>query len=251
MAVLYVAAEAAELKPFGRRLRDLRKLKWPLDYAAEGVLDGRKVILAANGAGPRLASQAVEVALRAFSTANLSSSKLDAVVSTGFCGGLHPSLSLFEIVLGTGVLDADSSERIECQPVKDAVESLQRGLVLSQDRIANGVTAKERLALLGAIAVEMEAFGAATRTNRAGLPFYCIKVVSDCAHECFGFDLNRMRTSDGHIARGKIVSYALTHPKLLPELMDLRKRSENAAEALGEFLVSCRIKPESNESPAE
>ncbi len=251
MAVLYVAAEAAELKPFGRRLKDLRKLKWPLDYAAEGILDGCRVILAANGAGPRLASQAVEVALRAFGTTNLSSSKLDAVVSTGFCGGLHPSLRLFEIVLGTEVLDVDSSEKIECQPLNASAGNLQRGLVISQDRVANGVAAKKRLAGLGAIAVEMEAFGAASRTNRAGLPFYCIKVVSDCAHECFGFDLNQMRTADGRIARGKIVSYALTHPRLLPELMDLKKRSENAAEALGEFLVSCRIKPESNESLAK
>ena len=51
MALLFVAAEAAELKPFANRLTGLRKLNWPLDYAYEGICDGRRILLAANGAG--------------------------------------------------------------------------------------------------------------------------------------------------------------------------------------------------------
>ncbi len=65
MAILFVAAEAMELKPFANSLTALRKLKWPIDYAYEGILEGKRIMLAANGAGPKLAAQAVEVALRA------------------------------------------------------------------------------------------------------------------------------------------------------------------------------------------
>ena len=90
MAILYVASEAAELQPLARMLTGLRKLKWPIDYAWEGIWDSRRILLAANGAGPKLASHVVEIALRAAMAAELSSSKLEAVVSTGFCGALDP-----------------------------------------------------------------------------------------------------------------------------------------------------------------
>ena len=252
MAILYVAAESAELKPFARRLGETRKLKWPLDYACEGVLDGRRVMLAANGAGPRLAAQAVEVAIRAISAAELSSSKLEAVVSAGFCGALDPDLVLGEIVIGTAVLDRGTGQTVKCGGVESSAEgSMKRGVIVSEDRVANSASEKHQLAASGGLAVEMEAFGVAARADKAGIPFCCIKVVSDCCDESFGFDLNRMRTTEGRIARGKIVSYALTHPKLIPELIRLRKRSERAAEALGDFLVSCRIRPESDRSLAE
>jgi hypothetical protein len=114
--------------------------------------------------------------------------------------------------------------------------------VLSQDRIANDAAEKQELfAKTGACAVEMEAAGVAARSKRAGLAFYCIKVISDAATESFAFDLNRMRTTDGRVARGKIIVHALTRPNLLPELYRLKRRTDEVARVLGEFLVSCRI----------
>ncbi len=250
MAILYVAAEAMELEPFANLLTGLRKLKWPLDYAFEGILDGKRLMLAANGAGPQLAARAVEVAIRAFPAVELSSSKLEAVVSTGFCGALDPGLRESQIVLGTSVI-GPGEEAFPCETVHAAPEGFATGAVFSQNRIANDAAEKQRLAGSGAIAVDMEAAGIAARTKRAGLPFYCIKCVSDRADESFGFDLNKMRTTEGRIARGKIISYTLAHPKLLAQLFQLKRRSENTAKALGDFLVSCRILPESDNTLAE
>jgi nucleoside phosphorylase len=240
MAILYVASEAAELKPLANLLTALRKLKWPIDYAYEGIWEGRRLLLAANGAGPKLAAQAVEVAIRAMMVAELSSSKLEAVVSTGWCGGLDPELRKSQIVTATQVLDLSTNETFDCAPVT-ADGQFVPGIIASQDRIANDAGEKERLRASGAIAVDMEAAGVAARARRAGLPFCCIKVVSDCAAESFPFDLNKFRTSEGRIARGKIVLQALTHPNRLPVLFQLKRRTGDAATALGEFLVSCRI----------
>lgn len=248
MAILYVAAEAAELQPLAEGLLNLRKLKWPLDYAYEGILGGKRIMLAANGAGPKLAAQAVEVAIRAISAAELSASKLEAVVSTGFCGALDPALREGQIVVGTSILQGGDAG--ECEMVSYAPPGYVSGPVISQDRVATSVEEKRKLANSGAIVVEMEAGGVEARTKRADLPFYCIKVVCDRADEGFGFDLNLLRATEGRIARGKIVGYALSHPSVLPELFRLKRRSERAAKALGEFLVSCRIKPEQNSSLA-
>jgi adenosylhomocysteine nucleosidase len=241
MAILYVASDAAELKPMAALLTGLRKLNWPLRYAYEGVSEGRRLLLAANGAGPKLAAQVVEIAIRAITGAELSSSPLAAVVSTGFCGALDPALENSQIVVATEVYDVASHERYECGQINDS-SSNAAGLVISQDRIAIDAEEKVRLrSKFAAVAVEMEAAGVAARAKRAGLPFCCIKVVSDRAGESFAFDLNKMRTTEGRIARGKIVFHVMTRPNLLPGVFRLKRRSEDAARALGEFLVSCRI----------
>jgi adenosylhomocysteine nucleosidase len=239
MSILFVASEAAELKPLAESLEGLRKLGWPIDYAYEGIAEGRRLILAANGAGPRLAAKAAEVAIRAVTNAELSSSQLEAVVSTGYCGGLDPALQIGEIIVATEVLDSANGEHFSCN---DLDGHPGRGVVLSQDRIATNAAEKQQLfQRTGACAVEMEAAGVAARAKRAGLPFYCIKGISDTATESFAFDLNRMRTIEGRVARGKIVIHALMRPTIVPGLFRLRRRSEEVAEALGEFLVSCRI----------
>jgi hypothetical protein len=117
--------------------------------------------------------------------------------------------------------------------------------------VANDCSEKQQLAKSGAIAVDMEAAGVAARTKRADLPLACIKVVTDRADESFGLDLNAMRTPEGRVARGKIGVYALTHPKLIPELFRFKRRAENAAQALGDFLVSCRINVAGDQVPVE
>jgi adenosylhomocysteine nucleosidase len=240
MAILYVASDAAELKPFASYLTGLRPLKWPLAYAQEGILDGRRILLAANGAGPKLAAHAVEIAIRAVSAADLGSSPLEAVFSVGYCGALDPELQQNQVVVATQISEPAGSEIFDCVPLQPVPEAMT-GLILSQNRIA--VTAADKAALFqsGAIAVEMEAAGVARRAKRAELPFGCIKVVSDRADESFGFDLNLMRSSDGHIERGKIVLWALKRPTIVPELLRLRSRTGRAAQVLGEFLASCRI----------
>jgi uridine phosphorylase len=250
MAILYVASEPAELKPFANLLTGLRKLKWPLDYAFEGILEGRRILLAANGAGPRLATQAVEVAIRAVTVAELSSSKLEAVVATGFCGALDPAIRESQIIVASEVFDPARNETFPCSTVTADREFLS-GPMLCQDRIANYVTEKQRLQGHGAIAVDMESAGVAMRAKTAGLPFCCIKIVSDRADESFPLDLNQMRTTEGRIARGKIGIYALRHPGLIRELLHWRRRTGDAARALGEFLVSCRINPPPDTARAE
>ncbi len=238
MSILFVASEAAELKPLATHLENLRKLPWPLDYAYEGIAHGHRFILAAHGAGPKLAERATEVAIRAVSGAKQSSSQLEAVVSTGYCGALDPTLEIGDIIVATQVLDSATQDLIPCGELDHPIH----GTVLSQDRIATNMEEKAQLfRQTGARAVEMESAGVALRAKRAGLPFYCIKVVTDTATESFAFDFNRMRTIEGRLARGKIMIHALAHPNLVPGLLRLKRRSEEVARALGEFLVSCRI----------
>jgi adenosylhomocysteine nucleosidase len=246
MSILFVASEASELEPFAEHLEYLRKLSWPIDYAYEGISEGRRFILAANGAGPKLAAKATEIAIRAVTNADLSSSRLEAVITTGYCGGLDPALQFGDIIVAEQVLDSATGESLLCAALEGHPN---RGVVLSQDRIANNTEEKQHLFLkTGACAVEMEAAGVAARAKRAGLSFHCIKVVCDVATESFSLDLNRMRTTEGRVARGKIIGHALVRPNLIPGLLRLKRRTEEVAHRLGEFLVSCRVSSDVNDS---
>ena len=124
-----------------------------------------------------------------------------------------------------------------------AIADHTRGSIASADRVA-GTIAKisKNSASQGALAVEMEAAGAVSDAIAAGLPFCCVKVVSDRADEEFVMDFNRMRTTDGRFSRGKIVIYALTHPLSMPRLVSAEDADRKiAASALGAFLASCRF----------
>jgi adenosylhomocysteine nucleosidase len=243
MAILFVASESYEIKPFASRLAGGRSLNWPLDYAEEGVWEGQRAILVANGAGPRLASEAVEVARRAVMVADLSSSRLEAIVSIGVCGGLNPALVPGQVICPKTVMAVDVPEVFECH-VMEATHGFVSGVAISTDRVAGTLEEKRKLREQGGDVVEMEAAGVAAKAMQAGVPFYCIKVVSDSAEDEMPLDLNAMRTIEGRFARGKIGSYALTHPNVLPGILRLKRRSEDAADVLGDFLVGCRIEQE-------
>jgi nucleoside phosphorylase len=105
-------------------------------------------------------------------------------------------------------------------------------------------TAEEKLSLRagGACAVEMEAAGVAARALEQGLPFYCIRAVTDLADETLHNDFNKALRPDGHFATISILASALRYPALrLPELFRLRKRCVSASRALGSFLADCRF----------
>jgi adenosylhomocysteine nucleosidase len=176
---------------------------------------------------------------------DLSSSRLDAIVSVGVCGGVHPDRKPNDIVVATVVIAPEVNDSFSCQlPGLAPQEGVFIGTIASIDHVAGTVEEKARLRDLGIEAVEMEAAGVAAKARQLGLPFFCIKAVSDSFDEAMPLDMNRMRTPEGRFARGKIGNYAVTHPQILPGLLRLKRRADDAAAVLGGFLASCQIQPE-------
>ena len=174
--------------------------------------------LLASGPGSRL----VKEALRDCKPA-------DGIVSVGFCGALDPLLKVGDIVV--------SGEGVE------SPRSFVRGEIVCADRVA--VTATEKRALrrrTGAIAVDMESAAVAAKAHEWGVPFRCIKVVSDIAGEDMPLDFNRYRDSAGNFSRVRIALAALRRPfTAIPGLLRLDRNCRQAAQALGEFLADCKF----------
>jgi adenosylhomocysteine nucleosidase len=244
-----VAAEAREFSGLLRHAERVVKLSWPLDFARKIWLSGHAAILVANGPGPKLAAEAVEIAK--------GRAELTGLVSTGFCGALDPALKLSDIFVATEIVAC--SKQNEPKPSRDRkgapIETLasarasvtedrkyQTGALLSTDHVAITSTEKSELhKTTGARAIEMEAAGVAAQAQQNNLPFYCIRVITDTAAESLPLDFNKFRDANGRFSRSKIIFAALRRPALFPRLLSFDKRCKNAAQALGDFLADTRF----------
>ena len=228
--MLFIAAESREFDGLLPFCSQIEKLSWPLAWARSATLNGREVFLAANGAGPKNAAQAVEVA----------QSKIPntiAVVSTGFCGALDPTLKIGDVFVATSI---QISGELAPLPTPHCNRKHHTGTVVSMDRVAQTAQEKRDLWRAGASVVEMEAAGVLSQVREWGMPFYCIRSVTDLANESFRLDFNAVRTSDGRFSTPRILAAAIASPiAIAPELLELRRRCAAAAQSLGEFIADC------------
>lgn len=230
---LLVVAEPLELRGLMRRLGPWRKLNWPVDFARQTDYRGGRWIAAANGAGPALAGRAVAAAA--------SRVTLDTVVSTGFCGALDETLEPGAVFVARRVFAQDPATGFEAS-LPRARRPYVCGSIISIDRFVPAAAEKRRLRASGAGAVEMEAAGVALEAARRGIPFFCVRVVTDTAGESFAFDLNAVRDGEGRFCRWRLLAQVLRRPlPLIPELNFLFRRGRAAAETLGEFLADCEF----------
>jgi nucleoside phosphorylase len=225
-----IAAEPLEFSGLLPHLASVSRLSWPVDYAVQAKLQSTSVTLLANGPGPRLARQAAALAFEHDPTSSF--------LSTGFCGGLAPDLAVGEIVAASEIHGEDG-HRYAARLPQTAARS---GVIYSGDRVACTVAEKRDLHIRGALAVEMEAAAVAAVAAAAGRAFYCIRVVTDTAHDEFPIDFNRYRDPAGRFDRKRIALAAALRPfRRIPGLLRLQRNASLAACKLGEFLANCRF----------
>jgi adenosylhomocysteine nucleosidase len=230
MRILFVAAEAMEFRGVLRRTSGVRPAPVAVVWARTGRLGLHDVLLAANGAGWKRAAAAAEAGIAFFAP--------DAVVSTGFCGALDEKLEVGDIVLaGEVVVFGGGGASIRAAGVKARPAT---GAICSTDHVVQTAAEKSRLAASGACAVEMEAAGVAECAQAAGLPFYCVRAVTDLRGEDMANNFNTALRGDGHFDTIILFREALRHPcARIPELFRLGIRCARASRSLGDFFADC------------
>ena len=229
--ILIVASDPMEFPGLLRHATNVTPAPLPIDWARSARLGPHELRLVTNGAGAHRAALATEAALLTF--------QAEAVVSTGFCGALALELQIAEIVVATAV--QWGTRRFPCLNPQTSRSHLS-GIVSSIDHVAQTAREKRYLRATGFSAVEMEAGGVADCAFARGIPFHCVRVVTDLAEEDMANDFNGALRPDGHFGTMKILQGALLHPLTrLPELLRLRKRCHRAAHALGDFFADCRF----------
>lgn len=229
MKILAVAAETLELTPWLKRCAAVEPLAWPVAFARKAQWGGAELYAVANGAGVRLATQAVYAAVRA-------AGPFDRFLSVGLCGALDPALPLRAVCSAVAAGDGASVWPVE--PLQGA----RPCRLLSIDMFLREPEEKRRWAAQGFDVVEMEAAAVARYAASQGAPFHAAKVVSDLAVETFALDFNKFRDVAGRFSRGRIALAAARHPfTYAPDLIRMASRGAAASETLGEFLAEYRF----------
>ncbi len=214
------------------RCANVRTERWNIRFGRSAEWKGCRLLLAANGPGPALSGAAVD---------EMGNEKVDAIISTGLCGALDPALEVNAIFAATRVM-GETGEPSFTATLPNTSRPFASGALISTDRFVGTTAEKMKLRATGACAVEMEALAVAARAALHGTPFFCIRAVSDRASDGFNIDFNRMRDASGRFQLPRIVLHAMAQPsRRFPELLQLKRNSDSAAKALGEFFDDCRF----------
>jgi adenosylhomocysteine nucleosidase len=217
--IAIIAAMAGELKPLVRGW--MREARHGVELW-RGRLGDSDLIAACAGVG-------VNAAKRAFEEIEKDGS-VDSVFSIGWAGALREEFAAGQAYRVSGVIDARSGDRFSV-----AGRSLECWLVTS-DRVANQADKRQLAITYGAGLVDMEAAGVARQAAMRGIPFYCVKGVSDGFSDQLP-DFNAFLSTNGGFQSTQFAIFALLRPWHWPALMRLGQNSKNAAQGIKETLL--------------
>jgi adenosylhomocysteine nucleosidase len=155
---------------------------------------------------------------------------VDAVISTGWAGALREGFDAGSAYGVSAVVCARTRERFAAATPKADC------LLVTSDRVA-GREEKRRLSeAFGAGLVDMEAAGLARLAARRGIPFHCVKGVSDGPADRMP-DLNGFIAPDGRFRVGPFMLFAVLRPWHWPALARLRENGGKSAEGIRESVL--------------
>jgi adenosylhomocysteine nucleosidase len=214
-----IAAMSAELKPLTRGWQHQRQngvdlWRWSFD-------DG-EWIAACAGAG-------IQAATRAFAEVE-KTGPIDQLISSGWAGALRGELAPGQACDVSAVIDAHTGERhVTAVPIHDCC-------LVTNPKVAD---AHEKLRLAetySASLVDMEASAIARLAQMRGIPFYCIKGISDGYTEQLP-DFNRFISPNGQFRTLRFVLFAILRPKHWPALIRMGENSRKAARSIADSLL--------------
>lgn len=215
---------------FFRRMRPRRRAfpGAPLSAAFHG--DGaRTVLVVETGVG----AAAMEKAL----TWLLSGPQIDGVayrprlvMSAGFSGAVVSSLHVGDLILGDYVCDGAGVRRCATWPT--VATSYPRGRLLTVSKIVGSPVEKRRLGeRSGAIAVDMETAAVADLCDKAGVPFGCLRAISDDVDTYLSENLLALLQGCG-VSAARLLAAVMRRPSLIAELLRLAAHTRLAARRL-------------------
>ncbi|MET0413161.1 MAG: hypothetical protein ABW217_17785 [Polyangiaceae bacterium] len=242
-----VSAMPEELADLRRQLWGARRLRGNGDFLT-GWLGSAPVALGVTGDGERNAYDGL--------CSLLCTLDVRRVLVIGVSGALSQALELGALLVAERVLQ-ESGEQ-----VLDAEEALvegasrlcvaSRAVLISARQLADTPSEKRRLLELLAArrgvlpggapasgarglsfaAVDLESAAYARAAVEAGVPWLCLRAISDTAEEALPALLNRCRDGGGAVQRGRVARGLLKEPGAVPALLALRQRVRRCAGVL-------------------
>ncbi len=239
VAVCLLFALQREAAAFRRRFR-LQRF-WPgLPCAAWlGPVSGSAVLVLETGVGTTRTEAALQGVLdQGF--VSKAADRTTPIVCTGFAGALQEGLRVGDVILATEVVEPGG----HCWPVTWRFEgslrgcpvALHPGRLLTMPTLVATPLQKHSLARQhGAVAVDMEAAAVAHFCQQQGLPFGCVRAISDDVHTALSPRLLAL-LAQGRASPFRVGRALVRTPGLVGELWRLARNTRFAADQLAQVL---------------
>jgi adenosylhomocysteine nucleosidase len=162
------------------------------------------------------------------------------ILSAGYCGALQEESQVGDVILATEIMDAEGNRWPTTWPGElppgEWRPPLHQGRVLTVAELVADPKAKRVLGPQhGALAVDMEAAAVARQCSKQGVPFGCVRAVSDDVRTALSPKLVPLVVS-GRVSLSRTLAALVAAPRLGGELWRLAKQTQRASEQLGKAL---------------
>jgi len=223
--VAIIAALPGELKPLvlgwkHERHNGVDIWRWESD---EG-----EWIAACAGAG-------VEAATRAFAEIERDQVFVQ-VISVGWVGALTEEFAAGKVYEVSEVIDARTGERFSASNWPESKSDAKMPRLVTSSKVADEAEKRRLAAAYGAELVDMEAAAVARLAAMRGVPFICLKGVSDALQDQLP-DFNRFISKTGQFSLVRFILFILIRPWYWSALMRMGENSRKAALGIRERLL--------------
>jgi adenosylhomocysteine nucleosidase len=155
------------------------------------------------------------------------------VLSLGFSGALQPSQRVGDIIVATEVVDRTGKcWSVNCPQIFGSFTNATRGRLLTMSQLVSEPSEKRWLGeQFQAVAVDMETAVAAQLCRVHGVPFTCLRVISDEVDTALSPHLAALLRG-GQISLASLAVKLIRHPTLIRDLWRLANSTRRAAKKL-------------------
>jgi adenosylhomocysteine nucleosidase len=219
-----IAAMPGELKPLVQGWKPLHPPHG--ESAWQGTIEGAVCIAVCAGMGKAAAERACSIAIR--------EAPLNTLVSIGWAGALSCGLQPGDAYVVNEVVDGVSGEAFPTQSPARQGNAPPLKLV-TIDHVALAVEKRRLGESYQAVLVDMEAVTVARFARSQGIPFYCLKAVSDTATEVLP-DFSRYTDAQGQLQLAALLAHVAIRPRYWPGLARMGKNGRKGAYAMASAL---------------
>jgi adenosylhomocysteine nucleosidase len=215
-----IAAMPGELKPLVQGWKARRARSG--EAAWEGSIAGDSCIAVCAGMGKDAAERACGIAAQ--------NAPLDVLVSVGWAGALSCGMQPGDAYVVNEVVDGATGEGFVTASPPRAGGAPGFKLV-TIDHVAQPEEKRSLGIHYKAVLVDMEAATVARLARRQGIPFYCLKAVSDVAGEVLP-DFSRYTDNQGQLQLAALLAHVAVRPRYWPALARVGKNGRRGAVAM-------------------
>jgi adenosylhomocysteine nucleosidase len=219
-----IAAMPAELRPL---VQGWKTLPAPKGEAAwQGTINGALCVAVCAGMGKEAAERACSLVAQ--------DGQPEAIISTGWAGAISCGMQPGGAYVMNQVVDATNGEvfATSSPPRERNAPPLK---LVTADHVALSAEKRQLGQTYQAVLVDMEAATVARFAQRQGIPFYCLKAVSDAPGELLP-DFSQYTDSQGQLQLARLLAHVAIRPRYWPGLARLGKNGKTGAVAIASAL---------------